>query len=77
MCKLGLWKSVQVHNTQWSKQIIDMSITVTRATKVMHIVGAKLNEDPTDQITNQQLSILARVCSPLKEESEGSLLAHM
>lgn len=60
MCKLGLWKSVQVHNTQWSKQIIDMSITVTRATKVMHIVGAKLYEDQSNQIINQQLSILAR-----------------
>lgn len=60
ICRLGMWKSIQVFNTAWTKQIVDMSITVTRATKMMHAVGTKLTQDNNDQFSFQQLTALTR-----------------
>jgi len=60
LCKLSLWKGAQSQNVQWVRQLTDNCFTVTRATKVMRVVGSVLYDNQQDQQAFQNLTTLTR-----------------
>jgi hypothetical protein len=60
LSRLGMWKGLQVVNLHWSRQINDTCFTVSKATKVLYVIGQKLYENMTDRMAYDNLTTLTR-----------------
>jgi len=60
LSRLGMWKGIQVVNLHWSRQINDSCFTVSKATKVLYVIGQKLYENMTDRMAYDNLTTLTR-----------------
>jgi len=60
LSRLGMWKGLQVVNLHWARQINDTCFTVSKATKVLYVIGQKLYENMTDRTAYDNLTTLTR-----------------
>jgi hypothetical protein len=60
LSRLALWKSLQVTNIPWARSVNDTCYTVTKATKVLYVVGERLYRSMSDQAAYDNLTALTK-----------------
>jgi hypothetical protein len=60
LSRLGMWKGLQVVNVHWVRQVNDTCFTVSKATKILYVIGQKLYENMTDRTAYDNLTSLTR-----------------
>eukprot|EP01128_Nolandella_sp_AFSM9_P002529 TRINITY_DN12894_c0_g1_i1.p1 TRINITY_DN12894_c0_g1~~TRINITY_DN12894_c0_g1_i1.p1 ORF type:complete len:694 (-),score=154.81 TRINITY_DN12894_c0_g1_i1:174-2255(-) len=60
LARLAVWKGIQVTNATWTRTVNDTCFTVSKATKVLHIVGERLYNCQTDTSAFQNVTALTK-----------------